>query len=151
MSAVGRSYLVDAPGVNVLIIDRETKVNVGEIATVEEARSILDRLDAAILQTRTALDQPGRTAAWQRQARYSLRAKCLARPRVTARIQELQQLAKAARAVGGLTPEMARMDARRQAFVDAAYAQLGRDVCEQIWARARSECPAVFATKGASA
>lgn len=147
MNAPGRSFLVDVPGVNVLVIDRDTEVRIDDINTVADARAILDRLDAAILQTETALDQPGRAPGWQRQARYSLRVKRLARPRIVARIDDLQRAAKAERAVGTITPQAIKMDLRRRAFLDAAYQMLGREKCAEIWDRAQAIQPAPFAKK----
>ncbi|SFT11041.1 hypothetical protein [Methylobacterium sp. yr668] len=135
-------------GINTVLMSDGREVHLDDITTAAEGQTILDDLDAAIINIELQVDAARDGASpndpeWRRRAETALKRKRRIRPRMQQRIGELRkaerlaQVQAAAKAVPG--------DVQRKAFVIAAADMLDDELVTEIWARAREIRPAAFA------
>ena len=90
--------------------------------------------------------------SWRTRAEIALKRKRRSRPVLQERIGVLRRAERAAALGASQAQVSSKVDAKRQAFVQAAYELLGHEACIEVWARAQEKQPALFADgKGPSA
>lgn len=126
-----------------------TRIELAQLTNVEDGRRLLDDLDAEIVSIEDQLREAGAgrrpsTWAWRRSADLALRYKKLMRPRLQERIAELKHAEKVTAATAAARTYAALINAKRDAFVKAAYELLGHEACTEVWARAAELAPTAF-------
>jgi len=136
-------------GINVIRLRDGREFRVEDIATAEQGRLILAEVDASILAIEDQIDHVDRTSQsgrdWLKRAERALKVKRRQRPAIQARTGELSRVEKAAAKAAAMGREVVRVDAKRKAFVHAAYELLGHEACTEVWAHAQEKQPALFA------
>ncbi|ACL56957.1 hypothetical protein [Methylobacterium nodulans] len=135
-------------GITVLLLGDGTEIHVDDIATAEQGRSLLDRLDQEIAsiedQISAAVLRGSADPSWRRRAEIALKRKRRIRPRLQERIDELRRAEQAVRAEANRVADRAAIDGQRRAVMIAARELLGHEIMTEIWARAAELRPACF-------
>jgi len=137
-------------GVTTILLQDGSEIRVDAIETSAQGRAILDEIDGAILAIEDQIahgigsDDP----SWRVRAEMALKRKRRSRPVLQERIGVLRRAEKAA-ALGVSQAKVAtKVDAKRQAFIHAAYELLGHETCVEVWALAQEKQPLLFADAG---
>lgn len=134
-------------GVTTILLRDGTEIHVDAIETSAQGQAILAEVDGAILsiEDQFARGIGTRDPEWRVRAEMALKRKRRSRPVLQERIGVLRRAEKAA-ALGASQAEAAtKVDAKRQAFIHAAYELLGHETCVEVWARAQEKQPLLFA------
>ncbi|SFH04815.1 hypothetical protein [Methylobacterium gossipiicola] len=139
----------DIPAVTSILLRDGREVRIDDITTAEQGRLVLAELDGTILAIEDQIAHSDQTTPeaqdWRVRAERALKVKRRSRPTLQARIGTLGRAEKAAAHAAVLGQKAVQVDAKRQAFVHAAYEMVGHEVCTEIWARAAELKPEVFA------
>jgi len=133
-----------APGLTTVILQSGDAVEISEIATAEEGRSVLDEIDSSILSIEAQLADFQGDPEWRKRAARALKVRKLQRPRVQERIGQLRVVEKNRSHANHMAANSLKVDAKRGAFVKAAYELLGHERCADVWARAQAISPEAF-------
>lgn len=149
---IAPSHLPTPPirGVTTILLRDGTEIRVDAIETSAQGQAILAEIDGAILaiEDQIALGKETGDPSWRTRAEMALKRKRRSRPILQERIGVLRRAEKAA-ALGASQAEAAsKVDAKRQAFVHAAYELLGHETCVEVWALAQEKQPLLFADAG---
>ncbi|MFE1601578.1 hypothetical protein [Methylobacterium sp. ID0610] len=148
MRATGAAPDRGIPGTGILFANDRTSVHVDDVATVEQGRALLDRLDGEILsiegQLSAAQLRGDADPAWRRRAELALKHKRRIRPRLQERIGALRRAEQEARAEANRVADRAQINGQRRAFMVAARELLGHEIMTEIWARAAEIRPDAF-------
>lgn len=133
-------------GVNVILLRDGREIHLDDIETAAQGQAILDEIDEAIDGIEIQVE--GRRAEvdpfWLQRASTALKRKRRQRPRLQQRIGELRRAEKAAGTRDALGQVTSKVDAKRQAFIHAAYEMLGHETCVEVWAKAQEKQPGLF-------
>lgn len=143
----------DLATVNMVEIHGGTFIRLEDIPSAAQARTIMDELDADILRVEdqtTSMEMLARNGSdWRRRAERALRIKKRVRNALQERIGVLNRAERATTAAAERAARLGvkaeQVDAKRQAFVHAAYQMIGHEACTEIWARAAEINPTAFA------
>lgn len=145
----------DIPTVNVVEIQNGRRIALADITSAAQGRAIMDELDADIINVEDQISSctiPAVHSEWRRRAERALRIKKRIRNTLQERIGALRRAEKAAadaaERVAAYGVKAVQVDAKRKAFVHAAYQMIGHEACTEIWARAAEMKPEVFAESG---
>ncbi|MCJ2032618.1 hypothetical protein MKK54_00035, partial [Methylobacterium sp. J-068] len=83
--------------------------------------------------------------SWRTRAEIALKRKRRSRPVLQERIGVLRRAERSMALGSSQAAGYSKIDAKRQAFVQAAYELLGHEACTEVWARAQQKQPALFA------
>nr|USU31058.1 hypothetical protein NG677_17155 [Methylobacterium sp. OTU13CASTA1] len=137
-------------GVTTILLRDGTEIRVDAIETSAQGQAILAEIDGAILAIEdqialgTGMDDP----TWRTRAELALKRKRRSRPVLQERIGVLRRAEKAAALGASQAQSASKADAKRQAFVQAAYELLGHETCVEVWALAQEKQPLLFADAG---
>ncbi|GJE19542.1 hypothetical protein [Methylobacterium marchantiae] len=143
---------IDIRGVNTILLRDGSEIRLEDIQSSEQGRAILDEIDGAILaiEDQIALGFQSDDPSWKVRAEIALKRKRRSRPALQARIGELRRAEKALAIKDTHANATSKVDAKRQAFVHAAYELLGHETCVEVWALAQEKQPALFTEGGSS-
>lgn len=137
-------------GVTTILLRDGTEIQLDAIETSAQGQSILAEIDEAILaiEGQFAFGRDTNDPSWRTRAEIALKRKRRSRPVLQERIGVLRRAEKAAALGASQAQASTKVDAKRQAFVQAAYELLGHETCIEVWALAREKQPLLFADAG---
>lgn len=142
-------------GINVIRLRDGREFRVEDIATAEQGRLVLAEVDASILAIEDQIGNMDLDTAngrdWKKRAERALKVKRRSRPALQERIGFLARQEKAAVHADALYSKAVQVDAKRQAFVAAAYELIGHEACTEVWVRAAELRPEAFRGGGQDA
>ncbi|MHC2089433.1 hypothetical protein [Methylobacterium sp. CM6244] len=152
MAEFRTSTTTDIRGVNTILLRDGSEIRLEDIQSSAQGRAILDEIDGAILaiEDQITLGFESDDPSWKTRAEIALKRKRRSRPVLQARIGELRRAEKALAIKDTHANATTKVDAKRQAFVHAAYELLGHETCVEVWALAQEKQPALFTEGGTS-
>ena len=130
-----------------------SEITLDAITSSAQGQAILAEIDKAILaiEGQFAFGRQTDDPSWRTRAEIALKRKRRSRPVLQERIGILRRAERAAALGASQAQVSSKVDAKRQAFVQAAYELLGHEACTEVWARAQEKQPALFADQGGGA
>ncbi|KQO76455.1 hypothetical protein [Methylobacterium sp. Leaf88] len=124
-----------------------SEIQLDAIQSSAEGQAILAEIDEAILaiEGQVAFGRETDDPSWRTRAEIALKRKRRSRPLLQERIGALRRAERAAALGASQAQVSSKVDAKRHAFVQAAYELLGHEACTEVWARAQEKQPALFA------
>lgn len=138
-------------GVTTILLRDGSEIHLDAIETSARGQAILAEIDEAILaiEGQIAFGRQTDDPSWRTRAEIALKRKRRSRPLLQERIGALRRAEKAAALGASQAQASSKVDAKRQAFVLAAYELLGHETCTEVWTRAQERQPALFVEAGA--
>lgn len=138
----------DLSTVNMVEIQDGIRIRLEDITSAAQGRTIMDELDADILSVEDQIASTGISTRddpdWRRRAERALKIKKRVRNALQERLGVLNRAERAAEKAAAFGVKAVQVDAKRKAFVHAAYQLIGHEVCTEIWARAAELKPEAF-------
>lgn len=134
-------------GVTTILLRDGSEITLDAITSSAQGQAILAEIDEAILaiEGQIAFGRQTDDPSWRTRAEIALKRKRRSRPVLQERIGVLRRAERAAALGASQAQVSSKVDAKRQAFVQAAYELLGHEACTEVWARAQEKQPALFA------
>lgn len=134
-------------GVTTILLQDGSEITLDAIETSAQGQAILAEIDEAILaiEGQFAFGRETDDPSWRTRAEIALKRKRRSRPVLQERIGVLRRAERALALGASQAAVSSKVDAKRQAFVHAAYELLGHEACTEVWARAQQKQPALFA------
>lgn len=133
--------------VTTILLRNGTEISLDAIESSAQGQAILAEIDEAILaiEGQVAFGRETDDPSWRTRAEIALKRKRRSRPLLQERIGALRRAERAIALGASQAQVSSKVDAKRQAFVRAAYELLGHEACTEVWARAQEKQPALFA------
>lgn len=133
--------------VTTILLRDGNEIQLDAIETSAQGQTILAEIDEAILaiEGQMAFGRQTDDPSWRTRAEIALKRKRRSRPLLQERIGALRRAERAVALGASQAQVLSKVDAKRQAFVHAAYELLGHEICTEVWARAQEKQPALFA------
>jgi hypothetical protein len=134
-------------GVTTILLQDGSEITLDAIETSAQGQAILAEIDEAILaiEGQFAFGRQTDDPSWRTRAEIALKRKRRSRPVLQERIGVLRRAERSMALGSSQAAVSSKVDAKRQAFVHAAYELLGHEACTEVWARAQQKQPALFA------
>ncbi|GJD73124.1 hypothetical protein [Methylobacterium goesingense] len=134
-------------GVTTILLQDGSEITLDAIETSAHGQAILAEIDEAILaiEGQFAFGRETDDPSWRTRAEIALKRKRRSRPLLQERIGVLRRAERSLALGASQAAVSSKVDAKRQAFVHAAYELLGHEACTEVWARAQQKQPGLFA------